>query len=38
MWVNFSLSENQVQGYRDQTAKGLLRAPDRERFTVESSS
>ncbi len=29
MWVNFSLSENEVQGFRDQFAKGqLMRAPN----------
>jgi membrane fusion protein, multidrug efflux system len=29
MWVNFSLSENEVQGFRDQVEKGLLaRAPE----------
>ncbi|NLW35202.1 MAG: efflux RND transporter periplasmic adaptor subunit [Syntrophorhabdus aromaticivorans] len=35
MWVNFSLSENEMQKYRDQVAKGLLRFPKGERFTVE---
>jgi membrane fusion protein, multidrug efflux system len=29
MWVNFSLSENELQGFRDQVEKGLLaRAPE----------
>ena len=27
MWVNFSISENEMQKYRDQMAKGLLRSP-----------
>ena len=27
MWVNFSLSENEMQKYRDQLEKGLLHAP-----------
>ena len=27
MWVNFSISENELQKYRDQMAKGLLRPP-----------
>jgi membrane fusion protein (multidrug efflux system) len=35
MWVNFSLSENEMQKYRDQIAKGLLRPPKAERYTVE---
>ncbi|MFI5181419.1 MAG: efflux RND transporter periplasmic adaptor subunit [Thermoanaerobaculia bacterium] len=35
MWVNFSLSENQMQTYRDQEAKGLLRMPKNHSFTVE---
>lgn len=29
MWVNFSISENELQKYRDQMAKGLLRPPHR---------
>jgi membrane fusion protein (multidrug efflux system) len=35
MWVNFSLSENQVQAYRDQVARGLLRMPRDARYTLE---
>lgn len=35
IWVNFSLSENEMQKFRDQMAKGLLRAPKAERFIVE---
>lgn len=35
IWVNFSLSENEMQKFRDQVAKGLLRAPAAERFIVE---
>jgi membrane fusion protein, multidrug efflux system len=35
MWVNFSLSENEVQSFRDQIEKGrLARAPDN-RYVVE---
>lgn len=35
IWVNFSMSENEIQRYRDQIAKGLLRAPKADRFIVE---
>lgn len=35
MWVNFSLSENEMQRYRDQIAKGLLRPPANHDFEVE---
>jgi membrane fusion protein (multidrug efflux system) len=35
MWVNFSLSENEMQKYRDQLEKGLLRAPKDKDFEVE---
>jgi membrane fusion protein (multidrug efflux system) len=35
MWVNFSLSENQMQAFRDQTARGLLRMPRDARYTLE---
>jgi membrane fusion protein (multidrug efflux system) len=35
MWVNFSISENEMQSYREQIAKGLLRSPGAERYTVE---
>ena len=30
MWVNFSLSENEMQKYRDQIEKGLLHAPKKD--------
>ncbi|WP_346430241.1 efflux RND transporter periplasmic adaptor subunit [Cupriavidus basilensis] len=35
MWVNFSISENEVLRYRDQVAKGLLRFPASNDFEVE---
>ncbi len=35
MWVNFSISENEMHSYREQIAKGLLRAPEAEKYTVE---
>lgn len=35
MWVTFSLSENEIQKYRDSIAKGRLLAPKAERFVVE---
>lgn len=35
MWVNFSISENEMQSYRDQIAKGLLTAPPAGKYTVE---
>jgi len=35
MWVNFSLSENQMQNYRDQAARGLLRMPKDALYTLE---
>jgi membrane fusion protein, multidrug efflux system len=35
IWVNFSVSENQLQKSRDEQAKGLLRLPEGEKFTVE---
>ncbi len=34
IWVNFSLSENQVQNYRDQVAKRQLYAPTSHEFVV----
>jgi len=34
MWVNFSISENELLGYRDQIAKGLLRFPANNQFDV----
>lgn len=35
MWVNFSLSENEVQGFRDQVAKGQLARPPGNSYVVE---
>lgn len=35
MWVNFSLSENEMQKSRDQVSKALLRLPRGEKFIVE---
>jgi len=35
MWVNFSISENELQKYRDQIARGLLRAPKNDEYEVE---
>jgi len=35
MWVNFSLSENEMQTARDQEKKGLLRTPKDKNFVVE---
>lgn len=35
MWVNFSLSENDMQKYRDQIAKGLLCPPKNDDYEVE---
>jgi membrane fusion protein (multidrug efflux system) len=35
MWVNFSLSENEMYKYRDQLQKGLLRSPKDKDFEVE---
>jgi membrane fusion protein (multidrug efflux system) len=35
MWVNFSLSENEMQQLRDQIAKGLFRPPKSNSYTVE---
>jgi membrane fusion protein (multidrug efflux system) len=35
MWVNFSVSENQMQSMRDQVAKGLVRPPERGEHEVE---
>jgi membrane fusion protein (multidrug efflux system) len=34
-WVNFSVSENELQTLRDQVAKGLLRAPGKGGYLVE---
>ena len=35
MWVNFSISENELQRARDQEKKGLLRRPKDNNFEVE---
>ncbi len=35
MWVNFSLSENELQSFRDQLQKGQLRRADNESYVVE---
>ena len=35
MWVNFSLSENELQKMRDEIAKGRLRMPKDDSFIVE---
>jgi membrane fusion protein (multidrug efflux system) len=35
MWVNFSLSENEVQVFRDQVARGLLTRPPGNSYVVE---
>jgi membrane fusion protein, multidrug efflux system len=35
MWVNFSISENEMHSYRNQVAKGLLRRPTDEEYEVE---
>ena len=35
MWVNFSVSENELQKFRDEVARGLLRAPDKGAYVVE---
>lgn len=35
MWVNFSLSENEMQRYRDQIRKGLLTPPADNNYEVE---
>ncbi len=35
IWVNFSLSENEMQRYQDQIAKGQLRPPKGQRYIVE---
>lgn len=34
MWVNFSISENEMLAYRDQITRGLLRFPERQDFEV----
>jgi membrane fusion protein (multidrug efflux system) len=35
MWVNFSISENELSAFRDQVAKGLIIPPENRDFLVE---
>jgi membrane fusion protein (multidrug efflux system) len=35
IWVNFSLSENQIQTFRDQMKKGELKPPNEEKYIVK---
>jgi membrane fusion protein, multidrug efflux system len=35
MWVNFSISENELQKYRNQITQGLLRPPKNDEYEVE---
>jgi membrane fusion protein (multidrug efflux system) len=35
MWVNFSVSENEVQSYRTEVSKGLLKPPPNQGYEVE---
>jgi len=35
IWVNFSISENESLGYREQAAKGLLRLPKNNEMDIE---
>ena len=35
MWINFSLSENEMQRIRSQVQKGLVRVPENNQFVVE---
>jgi membrane fusion protein (multidrug efflux system) len=35
MWVNFNMSENEMQKFRDQAAQGLLQAPKDMKYEVE---
>ncbi len=35
MWVNFSLSENELKSYRDQIAKGQIRPPKDQNYVIE---
>jgi membrane fusion protein (multidrug efflux system) len=35
IWVNFSMSENEVQGYREEAARGTLRGPKDGNYIVE---
>ena len=35
MWVNFSISENEMHKYRDELRRGLLRRPEGENYEIE---
>jgi membrane fusion protein (multidrug efflux system) len=35
MWVNFSISENEIKSYRDQIARKMLLSPFKENYEVE---
>jgi membrane fusion protein (multidrug efflux system) len=35
IWVNFSISENELQKYRDEVSRGLLRPPRGEKYEIE---
>ncbi|MRR37186.1 efflux RND transporter periplasmic adaptor subunit [bacterium] len=35
MWVNFSLSENEIQSFREQEKRGLMRTPKDKNYVVE---
>jgi membrane fusion protein (multidrug efflux system) len=35
MWVNFSISENEIQRFRNQVDRGLMRRPKDDSYTVE---
>lgn len=35
MWVNFSVSENEMQNFRAQIGKGLLKSPARDNYEIE---
>ncbi|MDA8104051.1 MAG: efflux RND transporter periplasmic adaptor subunit [Nitrospiraceae bacterium] len=35
IWVNFSISENEMQKYRDEVSRGLLRPPGGEKYEIE---
>lgn len=35
MWINFSVSENELQSIRDQVSRGLLRTPEAGEYSVD---
>jgi len=35
LWVNFNISENEMQRYRNQMARGLLKAPEDQNYRIE---